>query len=81
MVEIELLSGRKHQIRRHAKLSGHAVVGDARYGSKRAADYLKKNFAFDRLALCACAHISTAGRNRGGNRYHTGNSGPDAESI
>jgi 23S rRNA-/tRNA-specific pseudouridylate synthase len=55
MVEIELLSGRKHQIRRHAKLSGHAVVGDARYGSKRAADYLKKNFAFDRLALHAHA--------------------------
>jgi len=36
-------------------LSGHAVVGDARYGSKRAADYLKKNFAFDRLALHAHA--------------------------
>jgi 23S rRNA-/tRNA-specific pseudouridylate synthase len=31
------------------------VVGDARYGSKRAADYLKKNFAFDRLALHAHA--------------------------
>ena len=55
MVEIELLSGRKHQIRRHAKLSGHSVVGDARYGSKRAAGYLKKNFAFDRLALHAHA--------------------------
>lgn len=55
MVEIDLLSGRKHQIRRHAKLSGHSVVGDARYGSKRAADYLKKNFAFDRLALHAHA--------------------------
>ena len=55
MAEIELLSGRKHQIRRHAKLSGHSVVGDARYGSKRAAGYLKKNFAFDRLALHAHA--------------------------
>lgn len=53
MVEIELLSGRKHQIRRHAKLSGHPVVGDTRYGSKRAVGYLKKNFAFDRLALHA----------------------------
>jgi len=55
LVEIELLSGRTHQIRRHAKLSGHAVVGDVRYGSKRAADYLKKNFDFDRLALHAHA--------------------------
>ena len=53
MVEIELLSGRTHQVRRHAKLSGHPVVGDARYGSKRAIDYLKRNHGFDRLALHA----------------------------
>ena len=53
MVEIELLTGRTHQIRRHAKLSGHPVVGDARYGSMRAINYLKRNFAFDRLALHA----------------------------
>jgi 23S rRNA-/tRNA-specific pseudouridylate synthase len=55
MVQIELLSGRTHQIRRHAKLSGHPVVGDARYGSTRAIDYLKGNHAFDRLALHARA--------------------------
>jgi RluA family pseudouridine synthase len=55
MVEIELLSGRTHQIRRHAKLSGHPVVGDARYGSPRAVSYLKRNHAFDRLALHARA--------------------------
>lgn len=54
MVEIELLSGRRHQIRRHAKLSGHPVVGDTRYGSTRAANYLRHNFAFDRIALHAC---------------------------
>jgi RluA family pseudouridine synthase len=55
MVEIELLSGRTHQIRRHAKLSGHPVVGDARYGSMRAVNYLRRNHAFDRLALHAWA--------------------------
>jgi RluA family pseudouridine synthase len=54
MVEIELLSGRTHQIRRHAKLSGHPVVGDARYGSTRAVNYLRRSYAFDRLALHAC---------------------------
>jgi RluA family pseudouridine synthase len=54
-VEIELLSGRTHQIRRHAKLSGHPVVGDARYGSTRAINYLRRNCAFDRLALHAWA--------------------------
>jgi len=53
MVEIEILTGRKHQIRRHAKLAGHPVVGDSRYGSRRAANYLRENFAFDRLALHA----------------------------
>jgi RluA family pseudouridine synthase len=53
MVEIELLSGRTHQIRRHAKLSGHPVVGDGRYGSTRAANYLKRSYAFERLALHA----------------------------
>ena len=53
MVEIELLTGRTHQIRRHAKLAGHPVVGDARYGSTRAINYLRRNFAFDRLALHA----------------------------
>jgi RluA family pseudouridine synthase len=55
MVELEPLSGRTHQIRRHAKLAGHPVVGDARYGSKRALDYLRSNCAFDRLALHARA--------------------------
>lgn len=54
-VEIELLSGRTHQIRRHAKLSGHPVAGDTRYGSTRAANYLKRNFAFERIALHARA--------------------------
>jgi RluA family pseudouridine synthase len=55
MVEIELLTGRTHQIRRHAKLSGHPVVGDTRYGSMRAINYLKQNVGFDRLALHARA--------------------------
>jgi 23S rRNA-/tRNA-specific pseudouridylate synthase len=55
LVEMEPLTGRKHQIRRHAKMSGHPVVGDARYGSTRSANYLRRNFAFDRLALHARA--------------------------
>jgi RluA family pseudouridine synthase len=55
LVEIEPLTGRKHQIRRHAKLAGHSVVGDNRYGSLRAAKYLKENHGFNRLALHTCA--------------------------
>ncbi|MBW2239923.1 MAG: RNA pseudouridine synthase [Deltaproteobacteria bacterium] len=61
MVEMEPLTGRKHQIRRHAKISGHPVVGDARYGSTRSVSYLRRNFDFDRIALHARAltlHLS-----------------------
>jgi 23S rRNA-/tRNA-specific pseudouridylate synthase len=65
MVEVELLSGRTHQIRRHAKLAGHPVVGDARYGSTRAVDYLKRNCGFDRLALHASALTITLPGGRG----------------
>jgi RluA family pseudouridine synthase len=53
MVEVELLTGRKHQIRRHAKLAKHPVVGDSRYGSERAVKFLKTNCKFDRLGLHA----------------------------
>jgi len=38
-------------------------------------------FNWSSCAACARAHISTAGRNRGENRHHTCNSGPDAKSI
>ncbi len=53
LAEIEILTGRKHQIRRHAKLAGHPVAGDDRYGSTRAINFLKTNHAFDRLGLHA----------------------------
>ncbi len=50
-LEIELMTGRKHQIRRHAKLSGHPVTGDTRYGSKKSIRYLKNNLSYHRLGL------------------------------
>jgi RluA family pseudouridine synthase len=53
LVACKLLTGRKHQIRRHAKLAGNPVVGDRRYGSKRALDFLKHKHAFKRLGLHA----------------------------
>lgn len=48
------LTGRTHQIRRHAKLGGHPVVGDRRYGSARALRYLREAAGFERLGLHAC---------------------------
>ena len=51
LVECRLLTGRKHQIRRHAKLAGHPVIGDRRYGSKRALQFLSEHCNFNRLGL------------------------------
>jgi 23S rRNA-/tRNA-specific pseudouridylate synthase len=55
LVECEPLTGRKHQIRRHAKLAGHPVVGDRRYGSTRSLAYLRQHHGFNRLGLHAHA--------------------------
>lgn len=65
MVEVELLTGRKHQIRRHAKLAKHPVIGDTRYGSERAIKFLKENCAFDRLGLHARSLTFQAPGNQG----------------
>ena len=53
LIECEPLTGRKHQIRRHAKLAGHPVVGDRRYGSPRSLAYLRQHHNFQRLGLHA----------------------------
>jgi len=51
LIECDLVTGRKHQIRRHARLAGHAVVGDARYGTPRSIRFLREERGFIRLAL------------------------------
>jgi 23S rRNA-/tRNA-specific pseudouridylate synthase len=51
LIACSLLTGRKHQIRRHAKLAGHPVLGDRRYGSKRAVEFIRTRHSFSRLAL------------------------------
>lgn len=53
LLECELVTGRKHQIRRHAKLAGHAVVGDERYGTPRSIKYVREQCGFHRLGLHA----------------------------
>ena len=51
LLDIELETGRKHQIRRHAKLSGHPVTGDTRYGSAKSIEYLRTQKSYTRLGL------------------------------
>jgi RluA family pseudouridine synthase len=53
LIECEPLTGRQHQIRRHARLYGHPVVGDRRYATTRALAYLERRCGFGRLALHA----------------------------
>jgi len=55
LVECEPLTGRKHQIRRHACLTGHSVIGDKRYGSQKALKFAGQVLGVDRLALHAMA--------------------------
>jgi len=51
MIECQLLTGRKHQIRRHAALAKHSIAGDSRYGTSSSVKYLKTKLNFHRLGL------------------------------
>ena len=53
LLRCHLVTGRKHQIRRHAALDGHPVLGDRRYGPARACRYLARQHHFTRLGLHA----------------------------
>lgn len=59
LLDIELETGRKHQIRRHAKLSGHPVTGDTRYGSAKSIAYLRTEKSYHRLGL-HCSRLEFA---------------------
>jgi 23S rRNA-/tRNA-specific pseudouridylate synthase len=54
LIEARPLTGRRHQIRRHAKLAGHPIIGDRRYGSRRSWSVLQRN-GFHRMALHAAS--------------------------
>ncbi len=49
LLEIELLTGRTHQIRAHMASIGHPLVGDAKYGVNR----MNRDFAQKYQALCS----------------------------
>lgn len=51
LIQCRLLTGRKHQIRRHAKLNKTPVTGDKKYGSPKSLKYLEENCNFTRLGL------------------------------
>lgn len=53
LVELRLLTGRQHQIRKHAALAKHAIVGDARYGDPKYNDKIAQIYKTDRMYLHA----------------------------
>ncbi|OUR96729.1 hypothetical protein A9Q84_10330 [Halobacteriovorax marinus] len=53
LLELRIETGRTHQIRRHAVLNKHAVIGDSRYGEKKYNDKIASSYDFKRMALHA----------------------------
>lgn len=57
LVELEPLTGRRHQLRRHLKHLAHPIIGDATYGKGRHNRFFSEHFASHRLLL-ACTRLA-----------------------
>lgn len=53
LVEVRILTGRQHQIRKHAVLARHPIVGDSRYGDPKDNERIAKLYGTDRMFLHA----------------------------
>ena len=56
LLELEPVTGRRHQLRRHLKHIAHPIIGDATYGKGRHNRYFAEHLACHRLLL-ACAEL------------------------
>jgi len=54
VLELELGTGRMHQIRRHLSMTGNPVLGDDKYGDFQLNKTLRKTLGLKRLLLHAC---------------------------
>lgn len=53
MLEIQLVTGKSHQIRAHLKAIGHPVVGDRKYGDEKVNQIFKEQYALSNQFLHA----------------------------
>ena len=57
LLELEPVTGRRHQLRRHLKHIAHPIIGDATYGKGRHNRYFAEHLACRRLLL-ACTELA-----------------------
>ncbi|MCL7462529.1 pseudouridine synthase [Pseudomonas sp. NW5] len=55
LVELQPVTGRKHQLRRHLQHISHPIIGDTNYGRTRHNHYFAERFGTSRLMLAATA--------------------------
>ncbi|MNL43006.1 Ribosomal large subunit pseudouridine synthase C [compost metagenome] len=52
-MNVQLLTGRQHQIRKHAAIAKHAIVGDPRYNDPKYNSKMAQFYQNDRMFLHA----------------------------
>ncbi len=53
LLEVELITGKTHQIRAHLASIGHPILGDTKYGTSEAAERLRKQYSVKHQLLHA----------------------------
>lgn len=53
LIEVELVTGKTHQIRAHLATINHPIIGDRKYGNKAENEYFSRKYSLRHQFLCA----------------------------